>query len=53
MEVNDKGNYINKMRLILVNQEKCNYFKKILFICYANKKIFEFKYENKKQKNNI
>ena len=55
MKVNDKGNYISKMRFILVNQERLNYFKKILFICYANvnKKIFEFKYECGNQKNNI
>ena len=47
MKVNQKGNYISTMRFILVNQERLNYFKKVLFICYANvnKKIFEFKYE--------
>ena len=46
MKVNEKGNYISTMRFILVNQERLNYFQKIIFISYANicKKIFDFKY---------
>jgi len=55
MKVNEKGNYISTMRFILVNQERLNYFQKIIFISYANtcKKIFEFIYECGNQKNNI
>ena len=55
MKVNERGNYISTMRFILVNQERLNYFQKIIFISYANicKKIFEFKYECGDQKNEI
>ena len=55
MKVNDNGNYVSTMRFILVNQKRLNYFKTIIFICYANvnKKIFEFKYESGHQKNKI
>ena len=55
MKVNEKGNYISTMRFILVNQERLNYFQKIIFISYANicKKIFDFKYECGNEKNNI
>ena len=55
MKVNERGNYISTMRFILVNQERLNYFQKIIFISYANicKKIFEFQYECGKQKNDI
>ena len=55
MKVNDKGNYITTMRFILVNQQRLNYFQKIIFISYANisKKIFELLYECGKEKNNI
>ena len=55
MKVNEKGNYISTMRFILVNQERLNYFQKIIFISYANicKKIFDFKYECGNDKNNI
>lgn len=55
MKVNDKGNYITTMRFILVNQQRLNYFQKIIFISYANisKKIFELLYECGKEKNYI
>ena len=55
MKVNERGNYISTMRFILVNQERLNYFQKIIFISYANicKKIFEFKYECGDHKNEI
>jgi hypothetical protein len=38
-----------------VNQQRLNYFQKIIFISYANicKKIFDFKYECGNEKNNI
>ena len=55
MKINEKGNYISTMRFILVNQERLNYFQKIIFISYANtnNKIFEFIYEYGHRKNNI
>ena len=55
MKVNEKGNYISTMRFILVNQKRLNYFKKIIFICYANvnNKIFQFKYDCGLKKNKI
>ena len=48
MQVNEQGNYVTTLRLILVNQKKLNYFKKIIFISYFNisKQIFEFQYES-------
>ena len=55
MKINEKGNYVSTMRFILVNQQKLNYFQKIIFISYANvlKKIFELRYVGGNQKNNI
>ena len=48
MQVNEQGNYVTTLRLILVNQKKLNYFKKIIFISYfiISKQIFEFQYES-------
>ena len=48
MQVNEQGNYVTTLRLILVNQKKLNHFKKIIFISYFNisKQIFEFQYES-------
>ena len=55
MEVNEQGNYISTMRIILVNQKKLDYFKKIIFISYFNicKKIFEFDYQTESNKDII
>ena len=54
MKINEQGNYVTTLRIILVNQKKLNIFKKIIFISYFNisKKIFEFQYESI-DKNNI
>ena len=55
MEVNEQGNYISTMRIILINPKKLNYFKKIIFISYFNicKKIFEFDYQTESNKDII
>ena len=55
MKVNDKGNYVSTMRFILVNQQRLNYFQKIIFISYANvcKNIFDLKYDSENKKSNI
>jgi len=55
MKVNEEGNYISTMRIILVNQKKLNYYQKIIFISYFNvcKQIFEFQYQSESDKNII
>jgi len=55
MKVNESGNYISTMRIILVNQKKLDYYQKTIFISYFNvcKQIFEFQYESVSDKNII
>ena len=55
MKVNEEGNYVSTMRIILVNQKKLNYYQKIIFVSYFNvcKQIFEFEYQSESNKNII
>ena len=55
MKINSQGNYESIMRLILVNQKKLTFFKKIIFISYFNvcKKIFDFDFQSNNVQNEI
>ena len=53
MQVNDQGDYVSSMRIILVNQQKLEKYQKIIFISYFNvlKKVFDFEYQLESDKN--
>ena len=53
MKLNEKGNYVSIMRLILINKKRLNYYQKVIFISYFNvsKKLFDFEYQTAYNKN--
>ena len=55
MQVNDQGDYVSSMRIILVNQQKLEKYQKIIFISYFNvlKKVFDFEYQLESDKNMV